>query len=51
MDLNQTQSNVNQNCNTDDVRIPEDDVKEEIHFWESSIVCNVLGVKPLYRII
>lgn len=51
MDVKQTQSNVNQNCNTDEVRISEDNVKEEIHFWESSIVCYALGVKPLYRII
>lgn len=51
MDVKQTQSNVNQNYNTDEVRIPEDNVKEEIHFWESSFICYVLGVKPLYRII
>ena len=48
-----TESNSKESLNdlNTEVSITDEDVKDEIDFWESANVCYVLGVKPLYRII
>ena len=35
--------------NSNAIKINDDDVKSEIEFWKSALVCYVLGVKPPFR--
>ena len=45
-------TNTNKSADKDDViKITSEDVDPEIKYWQSAIVCYILGVKPPFRII